>query len=268
MTGYSKTTRVKFIRPILFCALCALVLALTSGMIKDLHTEWNQHILLALTISMTYLLTLFFSKWEGLPIKQMGVVAHRTTLKKVALGFGIGLVLAMLQSIFLVCAGHYKISLDTSVPLYYVFFYLTLYLLVAVREELAFRGYPLAALYRSYGFWISQLMMSVLFSLEHMASGMTLVQAFLGAGTGALLFGFAAIRTKGIALPIGLHTAWNFGQWGMGLKTEAGLFYGMVDQGYEPVVDRNGWMGYLLVMVVAIASFYWYRPGNDGPSQR
>ena len=96
--------------------------------------------------------------------------------------------------------------------------------------------------------------------LKFIAGGMTWVQAFSGAGTGALLFGFAALKTKGIALPIGLHMAWNFGQWCFGFKKESGIFHGFADKGFESVVERNSWISYFLIMAIAIVIFYFYRP--------
>jgi len=186
------------------------------------------------------------------------------TLQKLAAGFGIGLFMTSLQPAIVFLLGHYKISVGPSTSAYPIFFYLTLYILVAVREELAFRGYPLFSLDYSFGPWMSQLIILVLFSLEHVAGGMTWIQALSGAGMGALLFGFAALRTNGIAVPIGLHAAWNFGQWCFGFKKEPGIFGGIADIGYENVVERNAWIAYLLIMAIAIAAFYFYRPKSPG----
>ena len=101
-----------------------------------------------------------------------------------------------------------------------------------------------------------------MFSLEHVAGGMTWIQAFLGAGTGALLFGFAALKTNGIALPVGLHTAWNFGQWCLGFKKETGLLHGIAEQGFKNVIERNAWICYFLIMAIAIVVLYFYKPKN------
>jgi membrane protease YdiL (CAAX protease family) len=149
---------------------------------------------------------------------------------------------------------------NPSISAFPILFYFTLYILVAIREELAFRGYPLFSLNYSYGLWASQLIIFVIFSLEHIAGGMTWMQAFSGAGTGAFLFGFAALRTNGIALPIGLHTAWNFGQWCFGFKKESGIFGSIVDKGFEGVVERNAWISYLIIMTLAVVIFYFYKP--------
>jgi membrane protease YdiL (CAAX protease family) len=248
--------------------LCAIALATTSGMVKNFASEWNQHLLLIITIAITYSLTILFTKREKLPLKKVGVVVNKATAKKVAIGFGIGLFMTLLQPVFVLLLGHYKMFFNPSIPAYSIFFYFTLYILVAVREELAFRGYPLFSLNYSYGLWTSQLIIFIIFSLEHIAGGMTWGQALLGAGTGALLFGFAALKTNGIALPIGLHAAWNFGQWCLGFKKETGLFHGIAEKGFENVVDRNAWISYLLIMTVTIVAFYFYHPKKTLPIQK
>lgn len=110
------------------------------------------------------------------------------------------------------------------------------------------------------GLWTAQLMIAFIFSIEHVIGGMTWGQAFLGAGTGALFFGLAAIRTNGIAFPTGLHIAWNFGQWCLGFKKETGILHGIAETGFEGFVERNAWMGYFMVMTIAIVITYLYKP--------
>ena len=257
--AYRKLT---LIRVVLFCLLCAIALATFSGLTKDFLTEWKQHLLLIITIAITYGLTILFVKWERLQLQDVGIVANNMTFKKVVIGFGIGLFMTLLQLTFILLFGHYKVTLTSSISSYSIIFYLILYILVAIREELAFRGYPLFGLNYRFGLWTAQLIILVIFSLEHIAGGMTWIEAFLGAGTGALLFGFAALNTNGIALPIGLHAAWNFGQWCLGFKKETGLLHGIAEKGFENVVERNAWISYILIMAIAIVVFYFYRPKN------
>lgn len=240
--------------------LCAIALATISGLVKNLPSQWSQHLLLVIVIAITFGLTILFTRWEKLPLKKIGVVANKTSAKKILIGFAIGLVMTSLQPVIVLSLGHYSMSFNTSVSAYSVVFYFTLYVLVAVREELAFRGYPLFSLNYSYGPWIAQLLIFILFSLEHVAGGMTWVQAFAGSGLGAILFGLAALKTKGIALPIGLHAAWNFGQWCFGFKKEPGIFHGIADKGFENAIERNSWISYFLIMAIAIAVFYFYKP--------
>lgn len=259
--------KLTLIRVVLFCLLCAIALATFSGLTKGFFTEWKQHLLLIITVAITYGLTILFAKRERLQLKDVGVVANNMTFKKVVVGFGIGLFMTLLQFAFVLLLGHYEVTLTPSISSYTIIFYLTLYILVAIREELAFRGYPLFSLHYRFELWTAQLIILVLFSLEHVAGGMTWVQAFLGAGTGALLFGFAALKTNGIALPIGLHAAWNFGQWCLGFKNETGFLHGIAERGFENVVERNAWISYLFIMAVAIYGFYFYSPKNTLPAK-
>lgn len=255
-----KNGNLTIIRVVFFCLLCPIVFAAISGLTKNLQTEWKQHLLLIITIAIIFCLTIAFTKWEKLKLKDIGIIPNVATFKKVTTGFGIGLLMTFLQLVLVLVFGHYKITYNPSISYCTAIFYLTLYILVAIREEIAFRSFPIFSLNYRYGSGTSQLIILVIFSLEHIAGGMTWIQAFLGAGTGALLFGFAALKTKGIALPIGLHMSWNFGQWCFGFKKETGLFHGIVEKGFENIVDRNGWISYLLIMTIAIVAFYFYKP--------
>jgi len=144
---------------------------------------------------------------------------------------------------------------------------LLLYLSVAFREELAFRGYPLRSLNYAIGPWGAQLVIALIFVTEHVVGGMTWPQAILGSGLGALLFGLAALKTKGLALPIGLHSAWNFVQWLLGFKNGTGWYKVVVEKGNEAKVELVGGISYLLVMGMAILAFYYWKRGPESSSK-
>lgn len=40
----------------------------------------------------------------------------------------------------------------------------------------------------------------------------------MGTAAGSLLFGMAAVATDGLAVPVGVHAVWNFGEWALGGK--------------------------------------------------
>jgi hypothetical protein len=178
----------------------------------------------------------------------VGVVPGRLTISRLGIGFIVGIFLALLQPLLVLVFGHLKLVINSKLTSAYVISNLLLYLLTSCREELAFRGYPLRSLSYVMSSWKAQLIIAVIFSLEHVIGGMTWIQAFLGAGVGAILFGIAALKTKGIALPIGIHAAWNFGQWCVGFKNEPGIWQAITEKGYESIVERNGFISYLLVM--------------------
>ena len=70
----------------------------------------------------------------------------------------------------------------------------------------------------------------------------------------------AALKTKGIALPVGLHSAWNFGQWSLGFKNKPGIWEAIIDKGYETKVENIGLAAFLFVIALAIAGvFIFYK---------
>ena len=135
---------------------------------------------------------------------------------------------------------------------------LGIYLTLAAREELAFRGYPLRRLHSEFGLWPAQLAVAAVFVLEHRLGGYPWSDAIFGSGMGALLFGIAAIATGGLALPIGLHAAWNFGQWLIGMKGAAGFWRPVVANANAGGVHFAETTIYVLLMWAATLAF-WIR---------
>jgi membrane protease YdiL (CAAX protease family) len=82
-------------------------------------------------------------------------------------------------------------------------------LIVAVAEELLFRGFLFQRLIASLGVWPAQLIVAALFLLTHLQNpgmtGITKWIAGLNIFAASILFGFAYLRTRSLALPIGLH---------------------------------------------------------------
>src|SRR5204862_6432878 len=91
--------KLTLFRVIFFCLLNAIIFATISGLVKNFSSKWNQHLLLAISIVITYGLTILFTKWEKLQLKNVGVVASSATFKKLFIGFGIGLFMTLLQPV-------------------------------------------------------------------------------------------------------------------------------------------------------------------------
>lgn len=95
-----------------------------------------------------------------------------------------------------------------------------LFLFVAINEEALFRGYPFQRLAEGgLGPWGTQVLFAALFAFVHLSNpGVQAAGAALKAITtlnialAALLLGLAYLRTHSLALPIGIHWAWNFVQ--------------------------------------------------------
>jgi membrane protease YdiL (CAAX protease family) len=79
----------------------------------------------------------------------------------------------------------------------------------AAGEEIAFRGFPLQVLMRSYGSWAPILGIGALFGLLHgLNPGATGLSIINTAGFG-VLFGIAFLRSHDLWLPLGIHFGWN-----------------------------------------------------------
>lgn len=88
--------------------------------------------------------------------------------------------------------------------------------LVAFGEEFVFRGFLLSGLVAAWGRWLGLLAMAVPFAAMHLlvgdASATPLPVFVLMLTLPGLLLGWAALRTRSLWLPMGIHFMWNFMQ--------------------------------------------------------
>jgi len=242
-------------RAVLFIVSCALALVVLGAVMPKRAGHGTQSVVGMVSCVWAYALTLVFARWEGLSLEDVGAALRWRSLLRFGVGFAIGLLLVGASSSIPAIAGDLRwVRVSdirwSSLPV--AFF---AYLLLSTREELAFRGYPLRSLQRTFGVCFAQFMIAVLFAAEHRLGGSDWLRALLGAGMGSLLFGMAAIATNGLAMPIGIHAAWNFGQWLIGLKEQPGMLTAIVEKGNEQHAEIVGFSSYLAVMGLATASF-------------
>lgn len=87
---------------------------------------------------------------------------------------------------------------------------------LVLAEELVFRGVALRHLQTLFGDRAAIVISAVLFGVYHVAQSdhwaMGAVFAFAMPALGGVLFAFAAIRSRGLALPLGLHMGGNWVQ--------------------------------------------------------
>ena len=85
----------------------------------------------------------------------------------------------------------------------------------------------------------------------------------LGVTAGSLMFGMAALATRGLALPIGLHAAWNLGQWVLGGKETPGPWRAITEDGFHDRMERAAMISYLVVTGAGTLGFWLlYRRRN------
>jgi hypothetical protein len=128
-----------------------------------------------------------------------------------------------------------------------------LFLLVGISEELAFRGYLFQRLLDGLGQWPGQLAGGLLFAAVHWRNpGMTnptqKAWATVNITLAGILLGLAYVRTRSLAMPIGIHLGWNWVQ---------GCILGFAVSG---TTDLTGpW-----IVVVDAARAPWFHGGTFG----
>jgi membrane protease YdiL (CAAX protease family) len=190
----------------------------------------------------------------------VGIRPSRDSLGRALLGVVLGLGLVGFEDLVLTAGGHTHWVKGASVPsAATILVGCGGYLLLGLREELAFRGYPLRRLEGVWGMWPALLVLSGVFALEHVAGGWSWTRSLIGPAAGAMLFGMAALATRGIAVPLGIHAAFNAGQWLMGQKETPGIWRPVVAAGFDGKADAVGYAGYLAGTLVLAAGFYVWR---------
>lgn len=87
---------------------------------------------------------------------------------------------------------------------------LLIFIAVGWQEELWARGYLLRNLSEGLNTGWAIILSSIVFALSHLANPNVSVMAVLGLLLAGVFFAFAALRSKELWLPIGLHIGWNF----------------------------------------------------------
>jgi uncharacterized protein len=252
-----------FGRVLLFLLACPVILVLTNPIASKLAGPWPEVAIGLGTTIATLLLTLLFVRWEGLRLSDVGAELLLASWRRLLLGFMIGLAMVAVQTALVCIGGHVRWVRTPGEIGFPVAISLFSYLLLASREELAFRGYPLRRLASTVGVSIAQFMVIVAFVLEHRLGGFSWTTALLGVSAEALLFGVAAIATRGLAVPIGLHAAFNFGQWVIGEKERAGLWRPVIKESFREREDAIGMVSYLFVFGLVTFAFLWWQHKNE-----
>ncbi|HEY9138245.1 MAG TPA: CPBP family intramembrane glutamic endopeptidase [Terriglobus sp.] len=245
------------LRSFLFLLACLLVLIITTSFVKTTTSFTNTIKVGAISCIATYGLTLLFLRWDGWKPSDAGVGVTLKSVPRVLFGFMAGSALVAFQEILLYASGHVHWSyIGTASGMRWLLPGFTAYLLLALREEIAFRAYPLRRLEHDLGMWASLVILGLVFALEHRAGGMSWSHSLLGPFAGAVLFGMAALATRGIAVSLGIHFAFNLGQWVMGQKETAGLWQASVDSAFQKQAEVLGYTGYLLGTLAATFCFW------------
>jgi uncharacterized protein len=252
-TSTTRKSQVLIVVRVLFFYVCSLVVLLfTSRLTKNLSVDIADLLSIVLASILTFLLVYLFTHVEKLSLYEVGVVPGKNSIQRFFAGYIIGLFMAVLQPVIALGFGHLRFVFLPGTTALQIIIPFLLYFFVACREELVFRSYFLRRLDYSFPSPFALLVMVVVFIAEHVLAGMEWKMAVIGSGLGGLLFGVAALKTRGLALAIGLHSAWNFGQWMVGFKNKGGVWSAVVEKGYERETENISLAAFALVMLLAI----------------
>jgi len=152
-------------------------------------------------------------------------------LRDLAAGGLAGVLLMIVPALFLFATGAVGWHAGTVSPAALCAGILTM-AAVAIAEELLFRGFLFQRLIAGLGVWPAQAVLGGMFLLTHLGnpgmSGVTAVLAGTNIFLASILFGLAWVRTRRLALPIGIHFMANVTQgqilgFGVSGNSEAGL---------------------------------------------
>jgi len=144
----------------------------------------------------------------------VGLALDAAWARQVLCGVAFGALQMAAVAALIWLAGGVRFELDPARSLAALAYGAWVFLWVAVLEELLFRGFVLQRLVEGMGARWALPLMAALFAAAHLGNpgmdGITVVTATLDNALGALLLGLAWLRTRSLALPIGIHFGWNW----------------------------------------------------------
>lgn len=202
-------------------------------------------------------LTAAFLHWERRDASSAGLRFELRSIGRFGIGAAIGGALYGAYLLILLNLTDVRIVSAPVIPIATLLLALATYLTLAIMEEIGFRGYALRRLEERMGRASALVLGAFVFGALHLAYGWTIGAAMLGAGAGALLFGIAALVSRGLAVPIGVHTAWNLAVWSVGEKDGAGLWHLVIPEPAAHAVTV-GSFSYMLVMALGFIGFWQF----------
>jgi membrane protease YdiL (CAAX protease family) len=149
-------------------------------------------------------------------LSSIGFVLDGRWAQELGVGSFIGIASALLAVTMIWAVGGVRFELDPARSMATLAYGVYLFLFVALFEETLFRGFVFQRLVAGAGVWVGQITLGLLFATSHWGNpdmqGATLVWATVELFLGAVLLGLAYLRTRSLALPIGLHLGWNWAQ--------------------------------------------------------
>lgn len=249
-------------RLLLFWA-AALAILMGAGLLKGFVPGRWGGLTWGVTSSIALLLLIrFLVAREGGTLAAVGLGIRRGSPGRMAAGLllGIGIYAVTLLTISLTL-GPLQLVRAPAPPLDVVVVIVASTIFLALMEELAFRSYSIWTARSALGFWQTQAVVACAFGALHLLYGWPLQTVAFGVVPSAVLFGVAAVTTRGLAWPLGLHTGINLGRWLTGENGEQG-FWRLGAEGVDQA-RLALWSPWIGIVVLAAATWLFLRHARD-----
>jgi uncharacterized protein len=263
---FQNNIKAKYIfKSVLFCVVFTGLLIIFSFAKGFIPNEFERLAHGVMGTLAAFLATVIFLRFDRKKFSNIGLTFERNTVVRFFAGVITGVVIMGLLAMFVIYFTNAEIEVNQRSNLLHFLFVTAPLLPLAFMEELGFRAYPLRILKDRIGIRLSLIITSILFALYHIVNGWSLASSFYGPAVWGLIFGLAAIYSKGIAMPTGIHYAANLTASAFGAKnTTASLW--TVTQPDDAIVKPEGinWSTilpslFLLVFAVICIEFYMRR---------
>jgi membrane protease YdiL (CAAX protease family) len=159
------------------------------------------------------------NRWlEGLPWRALGLAFHSGWFRDLLIGSLVGGGSLAIAALVGFAGGGLRFSFSGKGILLSVFHSLgmtaALFIVAALAEEAAFRGYALQTLTRAGLAWLGVLITSVPFALGHLQNPNVVAGfTFINTALAGVWLAMAYLKTRSLWFPLGVHWAWN---WALG----------------------------------------------------
>ena len=174
--------------------------------------DWVEVVLFLMTLLATWACT----RLRKESLSSVGFRLDKQWAKEIAWGtlLGAGVMLAAAGMTWV--SGGVRFELDPARSLKTLSYGLYVFLFVALFEENLFRGFLFQRLLAGTGVWGTQIVLALFFAIAHWGNpgmhGATKIWATVNISLAAVFLGLAYLRTRSLALPIGIHLGWNWTQ--------------------------------------------------------
>lgn len=167
-------------------------------------------------LSVLLLVSYLFLRAENRGLATLGLRPGRAWALDYAWGLLAGLAIIGLTALITFAAGGFRLTPTPGAGAGTLGTGFLFYLVPALNEELTFRGYIFQRVEWSLGRWGALGLLSLLFAFAHWSNpgmeGSTRIIASLNIALAGVILGLAYLATRSLALPMGLHVAWNWAQ--------------------------------------------------------